>query len=429
MTPERRPDRDGVEVLMLIGAWLAPFNFFLGVQIGGLYLRPLHVWAIVAVLALLAVDRRNLAAAIDWPVLAFWTTLAFIVLSTLFGTPAQYKFRGVADVGLLSLNIVAFTVVRAYYDGRPAAWHRFFISIAISSVIMSFGLTVRAVMAGNTGVAVGVDSYALGLGTVAGTYTATFAAATAAAIVFATTRRQLIAALVAFVVHGNAAVFSLARGPWLAFFVAMLSCIPLLGWKFRSRFSAVRTGIRGTLAIISMPLFFRGAIVVNPFIRGLLVQRVVQVVNLEAGTGSSRLIMWQAFLRDAQRSPVFGRGAAAYRDVSDRLAVQGTVSENFLVEMLHAGGIVAAFFLVIGIIGVGLNCLRRAGAEALPAYTAACLTGSVALVAASMTNPAAWNGLFWVLLGLSASRAISTSASAERSPGDSDSPRRERSSD
>jgi hypothetical protein len=391
---------------MLAGAWLAPFNVVVGVSIGGLSLRPLHLWAGLVLLVLLATDRERLVDAVDWPVLAFWTLLVFIVLSTLFSTPPEYKFRGLADVGLLALNVICFTVMRGYYSTRPEAWFRFFSSLAISSVLISIALTLRALAIGGTGWVAGVDSFALGLGTIAGTYTAGFAAAAAAAIVFAITRRQLAAALIAFVVHGNAMVLSLARGPWLAFAVALIVTIPVAAWRFGHRFGVGRTAARGLATLLALPLFFRVAIAYNPFIRDLLVQRVVQVVNLDSGSGSSRLMVWQAFLRDAGRSPVFGRGAAAYREISERLGTQGAVSENFGIEILHAGGIVAAAFFVIGIIGVAYYCLLKPGAERNPLFTAACLTGATAMVIASMTNPAAWNGLFWIVLGMAACRPV-----------------------
>src|ERR1700686_4180061 len=46
------------------------------------------------------------------------------------------------------------------------------------------------------------------------------------------------------------------------------------------------------------------------------------------------------------------------------------------------------------------------GAGRRPAQPAAWLGGAVALVIGSMTNPAAWNGLFWLILGLVASRPL-----------------------
>ncbi len=393
------------EQLMILGAWLAPFNFFLGVQIGGLYLRPLHLWAIVAAGVLAVVDGRKLIAAVDGPVLSFWTMFAFIALSTLLATPAQYKFRGLADVGLLLLNVLAFSVVRCHYEGREREWTRFLLHLGVSSVVMSSALIVRAFAAGASGQAVGVDSFALGLGTVAGTYTATFAAAAAVAIVFAETRRQLTAATIAYVVHANAALFCLARGPWLAFLIAVLVSVPLAAWTFGRPRRTQTIALRLVLILAAIPVFAE-ITVFNPFMRGLVVQRVVQVVNLEAGTGSSRLIMWQEFLHDAGRSPIFGHGAAAYREISEGLGVQGSVSENFVVEILHAGGAVAVTFLLLGLGWVALRCLFEPGGGRRPAIIAGCFAALVAMVISSMTNPAGWNGLFWLLGGLVAARPV-----------------------
>jgi O-antigen ligase/polysaccharide polymerase Wzy-like membrane protein len=391
---------------MLAGAAMAPFNFFAGISISGLYLRPLHLWAFAAALVFLALYRRETSAVIDGPILAFSAMFAFILLSTLFATPPEYKFRGIADVGLLALNVVGFAVVRSYYAIRPEKWLRFFSVLGVSSICMSLGLIARALMAASSGMVTGVDSYALGLGTVAGTYTATFAAASTAAMVFAMSRRGFLLALGAFVVHGLAMLLSLARGPWLAFLVAVVTMIPIVAWRLRGRFTMLGTLIRGGSIVFALPTLAGVVLVASPFVRKLVVQRVVQLVKLDAGTGSARLIMWKAFLTDGLRSPLFGHGAAAYRDISEHLGVQGTVSENFVVEIFHAGGMVAVVLLLVALVSVLLHCLLSPGAARRPAQTAACLVGAVALVIGSMTNPAAWNGLFWLILGVVASRPL-----------------------
>jgi O-antigen ligase len=391
---------------------MAPFNFFAGISISGLYLRPLHLWAFGTALVLIALYRRELERPIDGPVLAFWAMFVFILVSTVFGTPAEYKFRGIADVLLLALNVVGFTVVRCYYGIRPEKWLRFFNVLAVSSVCMSLGLVFRALMAASSGRVTGVDSYALGLGTVAGTYTASFAAAATAAMVFSMDRRGFLLALGAFLVHGLAMLLSLARGPWLAFLVAVTVVIPIAAWRFRGRFTVFGTLIRGGSIAVALPTMAGIVLVVSPFVRRLVMQRVMELVQLDAGTGSARLIMWEAFMRDGLRSPVFGHGAAAYRDISEHLGVQGTVSENFVVEIFHAGGGVAVLLLLVALLGILLRCLLSPGASHRPAQTAACLVGAVALVIASTTNPAAWNGLFWLILGVVASRPTSEEATA-----------------
>ena len=77
-----------------------------------------------------------------------------------------------------------------------------------------------------------------------------------------------------------------------------------------------------------------------------------------------------------------------------------------MVEIFHAGGGASVLLLLVGLAGIMLYCLLQPGARRRPAYTAACLAGGVAAIVGSMTNPAAWNGLFWVLMGMVASRPL-----------------------
>src|SRR5213075_625344 len=133
--------------------------------------------------------------AIDGPVLALWAMLPFLVLSTAFATPAEYKPYGIADVAVLTLNLAAFSAIRCYYILRPERWERFFTVLAVSSVCMSVALVTRALIAAGSGQAMGEDSYILGLGTIVGTYTSAFAAAAAVAAMFAKSRREFLLAL------------------------------------------------------------------------------------------------------------------------------------------------------------------------------------------------------------------------------------------
>ena len=276
---------------------------------------------------------------------------------------------------------------------------------------MSLGLIARAPAVGRSGQVTGVDSYALGLGTVAGTYTATFAAGATAAMVLQRRVADFCWRFPPSSFTASPRSFRSRAAPGSRSESLSSRSSPLAAWRFRGRFTVVGTLIRGGSIAIALPSLAGIALIFSPFIRNLVMTRFFQLVKLDAGTGSARLIMWREFLRDAERSPVFGHGAAAYRDISEALLVQGTVSENFVVEIFHAGGVVSVLFLLIGLIGVGVHCLMEPGAERHPAHTAACLAGCAALVIASTTNPAAWNGLFWVLLGLAATRPVIQSVS------------------
>jgi hypothetical protein len=400
------PSRDGLdtaELVMLTGACVAPFNSYFEFHIGGL---PLLIWGFVAALVVVAAFRREIVDALDGPVLALWAMFLFFMLSTAFATPAEYMPYGIADVVVLALNLAAFSAIRSYYILRPEGWDRFFTALAISSVCMSLALVTRALIAASSGQAMGEDSYILGLGTIVGTYTSAFAAAAAATAVFAKSRRSFLFAMGAFVVHGVAALLALARGPWLAFLLAVFIVIPVSAWRFRRQFTTIGILGRAVSLMIALPAVAGTMFVTSPLVRALVTQRFFQIVKLDAGTGWSRVVMWKMFLRDAERSPVFGHGASAYREISESLGVHGTVSENFVVEIFHAGGGVSVLLLIAGLSGVILYCLLKPGADEKPARTAACLAGGVALIFGAMTNPAAWNGLFWVMMGVMASRPV-----------------------
>ena len=401
--PRSRRDLGRAEQVMLVGACVAPFNSYFDFHIGGL---PLLIWGFAAALVLIAVFRRGVVNALDGPTLALWAMFLFFLLATAFATPAEYMPFGIADVVVMALNLAAFSAVRCYYVLRPEGWDRFFTALAISSVCMSLALVVRALIAAGSGQAMGEDSYILGLGTIVGTYTSAFAAAAAVAAVFATSRRGFMLALGAYVVHGVAALLALARGPWIAFLLALLMVIPVSAWRFRHQFTIPLVLLRVMSLMIALPAVAGTMFVTSPLVRALVTQRFFQIVKLDAGTGWSRVVMWKMFLRDAERSPVFGHGASAYREISQSLGVHGTVSENFVVEIFHAGGGVSVLLLVLGLSGVVLYCLLKPGADRRPAHTGACLAGGLALILGAMTNPAAWNGLFWVMMGVVASRPV-----------------------
>ena len=401
---EARAGLSSAELAMLTGAAVAPFNSYFQFHIGGL---PLLIWGFLGALVVIAVFRRELLDAVDGSMLALWAMLPFLVLSTALATPAEYKSYGIADVVVLCLNLAAFSAIRCYYVLRPRDWQRFFVVLATSSVCMSVALVTRALIAAKSGQAMGEDSYILGLGTIVGTFTSAFAAAAFAAALFATSRKVFLLAMLAFVVHGVAALLALARGPWLAFLIAIFTVIPVAAWQFRRDFTVWGVLIRAVALLIALPAVAGTMFVTSPLVRSLVTQRFFTIVKLDAGTGWSRVVMWKMFLRDAERSPIFGHGASAYREISESLGVHGTVSENFVVEIFHAGGGVSVLLLVVGLSGVLLYCLLKPGADRLPTATAACLAGGVALIFGAMTNPAAWNGLFWLMMGVVASRPLS----------------------
>lgn len=396
------PDRSvrGLPVWgLLTAAAIAPFDYAIALPVGGgLSLRLLHVWTLVFGITCVVAYRRTLARGMGTLPLLFWSLVLTIAVSTALATPSEYLFRGVADVGLLMLNIGAFTLVYIGLADRPAEWRRFMTVLVISSVLASISFCARALLAARSGLPTVEGAYMLGLGTVTGTYTTAFAAAAAIYLVFATGASRVSRTVGALIVHGGASLLSLARGPWIGFALGCGVAVPWGLWRLRAH---VHAG-RATLRLLTLPIAL-GTIGVILFVTRseagtLVARRLVQVSVLTSGTASWRLQMWQAMLDESTHSPLFGHGASAYRHISETLGNPGSVSENFPVEMLHAGGLMALFFFGAGI----LLALQRTLAPQATAHDvrmrAACMGGTITLLVGASTNPAAWLGLFWVLL-------------------------------
>src|SRR3989442_1657960 len=148
--------------------------------------------------------------------------VAFVFSSTMLGTPTEYRSRGLLDAALLGINLSAFTITYGVLRLRNA-WAEFTVALFVSSLFASGLLAARAVFVARSGVFMLSDSYILGLGTVTGTFTAAFAAAAVTALAFATSGHLRIVAAIGVGLHGIAAGLALARGPWLAFAVAVLT--------------------------------------------------------------------------------------------------------------------------------------------------------------------------------------------------------------
>jgi len=387
---------------LLLGAFLTPFNYVVAIPAGPITLHPLQVWAVLLVMLTLVRKPRTVLEAGDPPALLLWTMFAFVGVSTVLGTPDQFRVRGYLDAFLLAINLAAFTLSYGHLRSDPAGWAPFARTLFGASLLSSGFLVVRALLVARSGMFVLPDSYMLGLGTVTGTFTAALAAASVSGMTFAATRRLRVWMMVGIVLHGMAASLSLARGPWIAFaigvavtFVLMVRWLPTL--------SAVAGAIfRGAVALALLLSATVAVSLANATVGLLVASRAVQVTNLGSGTGRARLSLFRALLEDAMDSPVFGHGAAAYRQVSELLQVQGAISENFLLEMFHAGGAVAAVPLVLAAGIVTIRMTRSLGAPPHGAVPAACLAGVLALMLGSLTNPAAWDTGFWVLVATAA---------------------------
>jgi hypothetical protein len=391
-----------MERIVLLGALLAPFNYLVGVPLGDTTIHPLEPWAALLLAATLIFEPRILLAAADIPTMLLWTMFAFVLTSTVFATPDEYRARGFFDVLLLGMNLAAFMLTYGRLRSGRTNWAAFAGVLFASSLAASAFLTLRALSITGGGVFAGADSFVLGLGTVAGTYTAAFTAASMAGMTFGRTRRLRLAMLVGVAVHGVAASFALARGPWIALGVAFVGCL-LLGMSSRPRLLAPAIVLgRGFLAALVLAVVTTATAMANSVVGGLLGQRLVGITNVTTGTGLSRLTLFRALFADALDSPLFGHGASAYRRISELLAYQGSVSENFLLEMFHAGGALAALPLAIAAALVLLRLVRSLRVPDQGGAPLIYLAGLVTLMLGALTNPAAWNTMFWILLAMGA---------------------------
>jgi hypothetical protein len=247
---------------------------------------------------------------------------------------------------------------------------------------------------------VGVDSFVLGLGTVNGTYTTAFAACASVLLVFSEQKRQFLLAGLCLAAFAAASLLSLARGPWLAFMGGTAASMGIGYWHARRTLSIRTIILRLLIPFVSIGVVAITIMAVSSTVRGLILARFLALTNLATGSGWGRVQLYQEVIRDAQRSLVFGNGAASYRAVSELLGVRGSVSENFVVEMLHASGIVGVSFLALGLGRIILHGVKRAAPGIPRPIPAALIAGGLTLIGGAMTNPSFWNGLFWMILGI-----------------------------
>jgi hypothetical protein len=402
VTTGRPPASRGIEILCLVGAAVAPFDLLVGLDVGGLTIRPLQLWVAAMLLVYGATDRRELVASLGPATLALFAFCASVALSTILATPSELFTRGVADAVLLFLNALVFALSLAALSGRPALWNRVVVVLSISAVASAALLTYRANQV-NTSLAASTTSEALTIGTVRGTYTMAFTAAIAAFAIFSPNRKWTARAWLGLIVYTSAGILSLARGAWVGFGAGLFVALVLGAWRLRGERRLWRITLRTAATLVVMAVTSVVTILRTPRAPALVVTRVASATSTTTGTNYTRLQLYHGIFNDAMRSPVFGNGAASYRRISTLLGNQNTISENFALEMFHAGGANAMFWLLIGGVLAVSHAIRMSERrDRLPASLAA-LASVVTVGIGTLTNPAAWDGLFWLLLGLAAS--------------------------
>ncbi|HUK22889.1 MAG TPA: hypothetical protein VLV45_15220 [Gemmatimonadales bacterium] len=403
--PSRRPTTGrgaATRLVFLAGAALVPFNYFIGIAVGDITIHLLEFWVVVLLAMTVLLQPRLLLETTDTPTLLLWTTFAFVLMSTVLATPAEFRIRGLLDNALLAINLLGFTLTYAYLRNDPPLWLRFARVTFGSSLIASVYLAARALSVAQSGVFLLPDSFVLGIGTVGGTYTAAFAALSMVGFTFGTTRLMRWIMVLGIIVHGMAASFALARGPWLALGIAFVACV-ILGLWVRPRLERpiVALARAGFATLLLLTVAFSTALENQVFAR-YFAPRVAEIGNLGSGSGHTRLTLFLALLDDVRNSPLFGHGAAAYRSIATLLGTEASISENFLLEILHAGGAAAAVPLGFAWLIVLLRAVRSTRLPGQRGITLACLACALALMLASLSNPAAWNASFWLLVAATA---------------------------
>jgi hypothetical protein len=388
--------------MCLVGAVLAPFDLLVGFDVGGLTIRPLQLWVAAMLLVYGATNRRELLASLGPATLALLAFCASIALSTILATPSELFTRGLADAVLLFLNVLVFALAVAALDRRPALWNRVVVILSVSAVASAALLTYRANQV-NTSLATSTTSEALTIGTVRGTYTMAFTAAVAAFAIFSTNRKWTARAWAGLIVYTSAGILSLARGAWVGFAAGLVVALVLGTWRIRRERRFWRLTLRTAVTLFVMAVTSIVTILRTPRAPALVVTRVASATSTNTGTNYTRIQLYHGIFNDAMRSPAFGHGAASYRRISTMIGSQNTISENFALEMFHAGGANAIFWLLIGgALAVSHAVRMSKQRDRLPASLAA-LASVVTVGIGTLTNPAAWDGLFWLLLGLAAS--------------------------
>jgi hypothetical protein len=390
-------------------ALIAPINPWLGVSVGQFSVHPLHLWALVVIPFVLASAPGELARSLDFTTLMFASLLVSLTGSTLVGTPPAYQVRGFADLVLLAINVATFATIHGVLARRPEIAARFIGWLTVGAIISGILLGARAIVESRK-VLLNADSNAFGLGTVIGTYASAFAAGCTVAVIFAPTRRFATVSTAALLVSGPVALLSLARGPWIAGLLAVAICVPLCAWQLRHTLEPRKMLLRlaGPFALMVLVAI---ALIATNLTRLLVVVNRILALNealtpvSSGGTAFVRIQLWAAMLDEVRRSPLFGYGAASFRQISMYLGTAGQIAENFCIEMLHAGGLLALTCLLAGVAGCIAAGVRNDEEpdQTFVVMRLTMLAAGIGVFFGTLTNPSAWNGAFWVVLAATAS--------------------------
>jgi hypothetical protein len=379
--------RDYAPEALMVASYVGMLG--LKISVGSLNLRPNMLVALVAVLWMARSDKP--VPYLRW----FMAANVFYLLSTLIHPQSPYFTRGLADCFLLAVNLIQYVIT--FQAGNVQR----LLKVMFVSSSICYSIMIVLYFAGIAGLLGGVFDQEqtdvvrlLILGTTQASYVLfTLLALLAYLYMFGFPFGR--PATIWFLVSNlGALALSFARASWIAgaivFGLFWLYCF----LRFPLGRSLRQTSYFLLLLLLVAPAAFW---YIGKSVKEALIERS-QMVSMEEGTVLDRIELWTNMLEDWQKSPVFGHGAhdyAKYRDYPDQ------ISENYVLELLHSGGLVTCGLFLTGLSLLIFKALPSTWAEAVgQPWSLPLVTGLVGMSLSAMTDPAMTGGTFWIGAGL-----------------------------
>lgn len=358
-------------------------------EIGNLNLRPNMFIALVGVLPML---RREGSATISR---FFLAANAIYLLVTVLHSDSLFFRRGVADCFLLSLNLAQYAIVaRAAEVERLLRTMFIAASASYTLLICMYGFVSVGAFPTLTQQETPEILRLTLLGTTQAAYILFSLVTFLVYLCFFGHPFSKLLTMWCLASHFVALALTFSRAAWLA-----LLAVIILFWCFALVRFPLRRAFRGILVLASIILSIGafGYWYASRDAAEIITERA-EAVSFEEGTVVDRLVLWDNMLEDWRNAPWFGHGAHAYAKFRD---TPEQVSENYLLELLHSGGIATAGFFLLGIFALGWRAIpwTWSAAEKRP-WSLPLLAGFAAMSISALTNPAMTGGIYWIGVGL-----------------------------
>ena len=238
-----------------------------------------------------------------------------------------------------------------------------------------------------------------------GIYAVTTVALWASAALYLTDRRALVFTLASILVGSLGVYMSYTRSAWLAMFL-VFSLLAVGIW--RSDLGAERRRsvilLLGTTIVVGYVLSIGINLISDRDATTALIQRSGQLLESRAGSGASRLSVWNFALRDWIRKPWFGWGLLSFE--SESVPSTNGWLYSSVVQTLHDTGLVGVTFMLWVCAGIALHTwrsFREADSPIDKGIALGYLAGQAALFFTSQFSSFFWGGPTWVLFGLAVS--------------------------